>query len=520
MSKIGMNTQDVIKKTLGNVKGLSKTETEKRGLGELTFDTPKKGKLRIMPISDSAWAPTGFGTNTRNVASILTTEGHHIGYGGCQNPTHSPYETAWPLGQEEKTVRWENLPIMYPGQEKFGEKSFTPWCHQFKPDVVLTHLDFQMFAHITSIKHPKTANIPLRNEKGTFLNLKERKQLVKNLFTQVNKGVPWKWAAVIPFDGQPCVPNWQEMLDQIDYKLCMSRYGQLVAEEEFTGCEDTIYMPHGVDTNFFKPILNPMYGDKPLEDIVGNAFVVGTVARNQHRKNIPRLVKGYAEFVKRNNLTPKDTKLILHMDWNDAMGWRIQEFTKQYGLEDYVLPPLMGVLDAGEGPDDLGMAHLYNCMDAYVLPTAGEGFGIPTLEAMSCGVPVAVTNYTTAWELIKEDEPEFATFPLYPLGGNHYMSDGCSNGRDYLEDEDICEAGILLPYKDMWWDTPKRAAPQRAICSEIAIADALDYLYKNPNERLAMGKAAREKAIREYDWEPVGKRWITFAEKVMEDMKK
>ena len=100
------------------------------------------------------------------------------------------------------------------------------------------------------------------------------------------------------------------------------------------------------------------------------------------------------------------------------------------------------------------------------------------------------------------------------------MSDGCVNGRDHLEDEDICEAGILLPYKDMWWDTPKRAAPQRAICSEIAIADALDYLYKNPNERLAMGKAARRKAIREYDWEPVGKRWIALAEKWMEDLKK
>ena len=29
---------------------------------DLEFDTPKKGKLRILPVSDSAWAPTGFGT--------------------------------------------------------------------------------------------------------------------------------------------------------------------------------------------------------------------------------------------------------------------------------------------------------------------------------------------------------------------------------------------------------------------------------------------------------------------------
>ena len=49
---------------------------------DLDFDTPKKGKLRIMPISDSAWAPTGFGTNTKNVSAILNNQGHHILYGG------------------------------------------------------------------------------------------------------------------------------------------------------------------------------------------------------------------------------------------------------------------------------------------------------------------------------------------------------------------------------------------------------------------------------------------------------
>ena len=36
----------------------------------IKWETPKKGKLRIMPISDSPWAPTGFGTNTRNVSAI------------------------------------------------------------------------------------------------------------------------------------------------------------------------------------------------------------------------------------------------------------------------------------------------------------------------------------------------------------------------------------------------------------------------------------------------------------------
>ena len=66
------------------------------------WSTPKKGKLRIMPISDSPWAPTGFGTNTKNVSAILTKDGHHIGYGGCQNRSHIPFDIPWPLNQDKR----------------------------------------------------------------------------------------------------------------------------------------------------------------------------------------------------------------------------------------------------------------------------------------------------------------------------------------------------------------------------------------------------------------------------------
>ena len=499
---------------INNRPTLSEEQSKQRGLEIGKFDTPKKGKLRVMPISDSPWAPTGFGTNTKNVSAILTEEGHHIGYAGCQNPTHARYETEWPLGQIEKKVAFENLPIMHPGQERFGEKSFPHWVKQFKPDVILTHLDFQMFMHVAGAKSPQNANIPLYNPKtGKLFGRKERKDMLTEVFKQVQKGPGWKWAAVIPFDGQPCIKSWQQSLDQIDYKICMSRYGQLCMEEEFTNCEESWYIPHGVDSNFFKPKLNPMYGEKPLKDIAGDAFVVGCVARNQHRKNIPRLIKGFKEFVDRNDLKPDQAKLLLHMDWTDAMGWPFPEFAAHYGIEEYLLPPLMGVLDAGEALSEESMVEMYNCMDMFVLPTAGEGFGIPTIEAMSCGVPVAVTNYTTAWEIIKEDDPENATFPLFPLGKD------AKNGRDHLEEEDICATGILLPYKDMWWDTPNRAAPQRAIASEVAIADAMDYYYHNPDKKLKAGKAARAKVKSEYDWPVVQQRWLDLA-KVWEERHK
>ena len=206
------------------------------------------------------------------------------------------------------------------------------------------------------------------------------------------------------------------------------------------------------------------------------------------------------------------------MDWNDAMGWKFPNFAQQYGIEEYLMPPLMGTLDAGQALSEKGMANLYNCMDVFVLPTAGEGFGIPTLEAMSCGVPICVTNYTTGYELIACDDEANEDIPMYPLGGHH--NEVGQNGRDHLEESDICDRGILIPYKDMWWDTPARAAPQRAIASEVAIAEALEYYYKNPDKRLAAAKAARKHAVERYSWDVIGKKWIDWADKINKEIKK
>jgi len=473
---------------------------------DMNFDTPKKGKLRIMPVSDSAWAPTGFGTNTKNVAAILHSEGHHIGYGGCQNPHHAKWECPWPLGQTEKTAAFENLPIMFPGDEKYGSKSFPHWAKGFQPDLILAHLDFQMFQHITDSKTPKFMQLPLYKPDGKKLTRKERMDMMNNAYKQISKGVPWKLAVIIPYDGEPSLAKWQEQLDVIDFGVAMSRYGQIGLKKDFN--KDCTYIPHGVDTGLFKPILNPMYGDKPLKKVAGDAFIVGCVSRNQHRKNIPRLVKGFAQFVKKNKLSPKEAKLMLHMDWTDYMGWQFPQFADQYGVGEYLMPPLMYKLDEGQAISEEQMAHLYNCMDVFVLPTGGEGFGIPTLEAMSCGVPICATNYTTSWELIKSTDPENEDIPMFPLGGD--WRDAGPNGRDHLEEEDICERGILIPYKDMWWDTPNRAAPQRAIASENAIAEALQYYYDSPTKRLETGKAGRKHAIKHYSWDVIGKRWIDW----------
>ncbi|MBK9063715.1 MAG: glycosyltransferase [Acidobacteria bacterium] len=49
------------------------------------------------------------------------------------------------------------------------------------------------------------------------------------------------------------------------------------------------------------------------------------------------------------------------------------------------------------------LAMLYRSADAFVLPSRGEGWGMPILEAMACGLPVIATPWSGPSEFLHED---------------------------------------------------------------------------------------------------------------------
>ncbi len=105
---------------------------------------------------------------------------------------------------------------------------------------------------------------------------------------------------------------------------------------------------------------------------------IGTFDR---RKNLPLLVKAYAEYLKISK-TPK--KLVLaggagqSKQLNDLP--EVTQLIASLGLEQDVLLP--GYLTDAE------IKSLYEGAFAYLFPSTNEGFGIPILEAMTFGLPV------------------------------------------------------------------------------------------------------------------------------------
>lgn len=97
-------------------------------------------------------------------------------------------------------------------------------------------------------------------------------------------------------------------------------------------------------------------------------------------KNVPTLVRGYAEFCGKR---PAGKAPRLVIAGNDA-GDKIQQLVDEVGISDNV--------EFMYRPTDSQIAALYKYATAFIFPSRAEGFGIPPLEAQSFGVPTIVSN--------------------------------------------------------------------------------------------------------------------------------
>lgn len=77
-------------------------------------------------------------------------------------------------------------------------------------------------------------------------------------------------------------------------------------------------------------------------------------------------------------------------DARAVLRW-ITNFTRALGIEDDALPHIV-VVTAPLLESEV--AALYRSCDAFVLPTRGEGWGLPTMQAMASGLPTISTDYS------------------------------------------------------------------------------------------------------------------------------
>ncbi len=119
---------------------------------------------------------------------------------------------------------------------------------------------------------------------------------------------------------------------------------------------------------------------------------VGTL---EPRKNLEFFVKVFADVVKDirkfGNSGIGDLKLVVA----GKKGWRYENLFREIenlGIKDKVI--------FTNYVDDLDLPYLYNGAKLFAFPSIYEGFGLPILEAMKCGVPVISSNSSSLPEVV------------------------------------------------------------------------------------------------------------------------
>ena len=218
-----------------------------------------------------------------------------------------------------------------------------------------------------------------------------------------NGAAEFNMVAWAPVDHDPVPPIVSEFFDRTPtaLPLAMSRHGQ--AEFIRTGVAAD-YIPLAVDTSVFRPTFEATIDGQTVTarefmQLPDGAFVVGMVGMNKDpndRKNFGIAIQAFAEF----HRSHPNAILHIHSDsLGTSSGIDVAEVAKACGLPASALSFTNQYAYVIGFPANL-QALMLTAFDVLLAPSAGEGFGVPLIEAQACGVPVIVSDFTAQAELV------------------------------------------------------------------------------------------------------------------------
>jgi glycosyltransferase involved in cell wall biosynthesis len=184
---------------------------------------------------------------------------------------------------------------------------------------------------------------------------------------------PWEFGSI--------PTAWVEPLrDRVDELWVPSEHVRQMYVRDGVPAEQVQVVPNGVDLARFTP--DGPARELPGEGVVRLLFVGGTI----YRKGVDVLLDAYrAAFAGR-----RDVQLVVKdlggtsFYKGKTLGASLAELARRDDV-----PPIL-YLDDELADDEL--PALYRACDVLVHPYRGEGFAMPVLEAMACGLPAVVTG--------------------------------------------------------------------------------------------------------------------------------
>jgi GT2 family glycosyltransferase len=200
-----------------------------------------------------------------------------------------------------------------------------------------------------------------------------------------------KLVVIQPWEFGSLPADWVRQSESVDEFWVPSEYVRRVYVESGIPAKKVLLVPNGIDPFKFNPQAAPMKLATPKK--FKFLFVGGTIGR----KGPDILLQAYLK-----NFTAADDVCLVIKDFGGKSVYAGQTFESQIrGAQALSAAPEILYLNEELPPESL--PGLYTACDCLVLPYRGEGFGLPVLEAMACGLPVIVSAGGATDDFVRDE---------------------------------------------------------------------------------------------------------------------
>jgi len=300
-------------------------------------------KIKIFTISDHPLSPSGVGTQTKYMIEGMLKTGKYqfVSFGGAiKHPNHQP----------QQTEQWGQDWIIWPVDGYGNQDMVRAMIHQQKPDILWFMTDPRFYEWLWAIENEIRVHVPM-------------------VYYHVWDNYPYP-----KFNRRFYLSN--------DHVACISKVTHDIVETVAPEV-DSSYVPHAVDPDIFKPATAEEIQAWRVSKDLDDKFVCFWNSRNARRKQSGTLIWWFKEFL--DNVGHDKACLIMHTDVKDQHGQDLEAIIHELGLINGE------VLFSKDKVDAKDLAGMYNMADLTISVSDAEGFGLSTLESLSCGTPIMVT---------------------------------------------------------------------------------------------------------------------------------
>lgn len=330
-------------------------------------------KKKILTLSDVPLSPSGVGTQTKYFIEALLKTGRYevISLGGAIK--HSNYQ---PIKVEPYGDDWRIYPVDGYGNDEIIRSIL----QKERPDMLWFMTDPRFYGWLWEMENEVRSNLPM-------------------VYYHV-----WDNFPAPHYNGR-----FYRSTDEI---ACISKVTHEIVKEVAPDVS-SFYLPHAVNGEIFKKYkeddqlaiiketrnrVNVLSSTNPKNKNIDKKIFFWN-NRNARRKQSGTLIWWFKNWL--DKVGHDKAMLLMHTDPRDQHGQDLPHLIEHLGISEGQ------VLLSSAKVSQVDLANLYNSVDFTINISDAEGFGLSTLESLSCGTPIIVNMTGGLQEQVTDGENWF-----------------------------------------------------------------------------------------------------------------